>query len=382
MRFEMLSLKRIAAVALFAGMAGCTHEQTLTGPASVAGLQQSAPEQGLEIEGYGKIPPTATLSISLLSGRTVTLLAEQICRGPEGLFQRPEGYSECSRAVFVAAWSDIRAVHVEELDRLSTTLVVAGSALIVAGAILMASSGPKSNPSGPSSAPQRHTPANPRVNSGSQPQPLPPASARPGAAGEQRQSYDHSHTGSGGSSAVFIGVPLLDASSGSGGASSSDAAPAPQEGLAIARDARTDLAPLYTSARERRASLAPFVRAGADVCAAGTCAGFTARAGARIGNLFELSGGILLDRDAQGLRPMGLVGAGFHGGPPGVQWVALYVGTNAATDGASYRVSPEAGVRFELTDAISLGVLPAAFSYRSRTKQFNYTPAVDLGILF
>jgi hypothetical protein len=69
-------LKLLTALVALASAAGCTHEQTLAGPASVAGLQRSVPEQGLEIEGYGKIPPTATLSISLLSGGTVTLLAE------------------------------------------------------------------------------------------------------------------------------------------------------------------------------------------------------------------------------------------------------------------------------------------------------------------
>jgi hypothetical protein len=371
---EMHALKLLTALVAFASAAGCTHEQTLAGPVSVAGLQRSVPEQGLEIEGYGKIPPTATVSISLVSGGTVTLLAEQICRGPEGLFQRPEGYSICSRAVFVAGWSDIREVTVEELDRLSTTLVVAGSVLIVAGAVMMASSGSKS----PTKAepPKRHTPASPRVNSSATAQALPPVSARPGA--EEPSGYDHNNRGG---SAVYIGLPLFGNSS--GGASSSGSAQAPpQEGIAVASDARADLTPLYSSARERRASLAPFVRAGADVCATGTCSSFAARAGARFGNLFELSGGVLVDRDAQALKPMGLLSAGFHGGPPGVQWVALYVGTNAATDGSTYRISPEAGVRFELTEAISLGILPAAFAYRSREKRFNYTPAIDLGILF
>jgi hypothetical protein len=342
---------------------GCTHTGHVSGAAVGRAIQDQTGER-LRIEGYGEVTPSSTLRIVTRAGTATSVSAAEVCQTPQGLLVRSG--DTCALAKPIAAWAEIADIEVSEFDGLTTTALVAGSAAAVGIAVLSLSKDVP-HPSKPTAPKEEH----PAQHDGA-------ADGVALAARDLAMNVDVSRTAG---TLMYLAMTMPDQTPSMGRTPDWSPAPTEPSKLTDSKDAKR----LFSESEERKARWSPFVRGGAGlgVGSSGASGYGLARAGVLFSEFIELSAGALIERDVKGTAAL-LASANFglQGSAPGERWLALYLGSSISANGDLFRIDPALGVRFQPMTDLWLGVYPLAMSYRSTSKNFNWSPSLDIGSTF
>ncbi|WP_394830675.1 hypothetical protein LVJ94_29625 [Pendulispora rubella] len=299
------------------------------------------------------VRPGDTLTITTVEGN-VTAEAKRFCRNESGIFLRDED-QDCSQAARVAAWDDIESVKVEQFDGGSTaTVVTVGAAAVALIMVALAATNGKSGGKSKSSS----------------------------SAAPAYYHYHHHHP------AYFaFGFGSATSTSNASEESSREDQGPPRTVPASLPSTGQDSVPLFSGRAERRAIVRPTLRLDGGACAfSDYCLTGSARVGATFLDFLDISGGV---RWEQGKTDtvLGTVGAGLNGTFPRLPALSMYIGTQFGF-GDGFRIIPSAGLRVKPGGNVSIGILPASFTYfapdRSSPERSRvaYTPSLELGYEF
>ncbi|WP_394841373.1 hypothetical protein LZC95_30405 [Pendulispora brunnea] len=338
---------------------GCTSESVVRGDWSAQALR------GVETN-YGTIRMTASdgAPVHLRPGDSVTITtvegsvtadAGRFCRNQSAIFLREDG-QDCSQAARVAAWDDIESVKVEQFDGGSTATVVTVGAAAVALIMVGLAATKGDTKSGGKTAPP----------------PVP---------------YYHHHHHYPAYFAFGFGAGRTSSSSSYEDDSSPEYQGPPRTRPASLPSEGQDSVPLFSGRAQRRAIVRPSLRVDAGACAfSDRCFTGSARVGATFLDILDISGGV---RWEQGRTDtvLATAGAGLNGTFPRLPALSVYVGTQFGF-GDGFRIIPSAGLRLKPGGNVSIGILPASFTYFSPDRgspersRVAYTPSLELGYEF
>jgi len=346
---------------------GCTSESVVRGDWSAQALRGRETNYGtIRMTANDGAPvhvrPSDTLTITTVEG-SVTAEAGRFCRNESAIYLRDEG-QDCSQAGRVAAWDDIESVKVEQFDGGSTaTVVTVGAAAVALIMVALAA-----------------------TKSGSKPSTRGDAAPVVVAAAHSHHEYHHYPAyyafgfGSGTASTASTVSPSEESSSPEyQGPPRTVPAPLPSP--------EQDSVPLFSGRAQRRAVVRPSLRVDAGACAfSDSCLTGSARVGATFLDFLDISGGV---RWEQGKTDtvLGTVGAGLNGTFPRLPALSVYIGTQFGF-GDGYRIIPSAGLRVRPGGSLSIGILPASFTYFSpdrdspERRRVAYTPSLEIGYEF
>ncbi len=323
------------------GLLGCMSTETIAPTARMA-LAQSTTGDTIRVptENGGSVDfgPNATLHIE---GQEVP--AGEVYWNESGLYRK--------NGDFIAAWSDLRSVRVEQLDGAATVVVSATAALaIVIVAALLKNVGNVGGGGGKGGGSGGKAPSAGRSA------PNPPSVPSDPNVGEL----------------VFRTAEAIGRASYVNGAQVPDDEP------------DTDVAiPLFSRGARRRANVRALARLEGSACWPGEgprtdCVVGGARAGVRIVDLFELTAGIRTETSNNVTQPLAVVGGMIHGESPSFHWLALALGASVAFDGNRAHVIPMFSVRFRPVRGLWLGLIPLAPVYATDTGNWTMSSGVEI----
>ena len=326
----------------------CTSRD-LVAPAALTAFQRSTSDDFVRMPAAGggvvTFGPNATLNIE--GGQPTEIAAGDLYTNEEGLFKK-NGEPICS-------WRDLRRVSVEQVDGAATvalTATVAIAAVAIAAFLKSAPSGGGGKGGGGKGG---SAPKAPR----SAPNP-PSVTPDPGLTEVVfRTAEAASNMPANGS--VTVGAP-------------DETEP-------------STAMPLFSRGARRRANIRVLGRLEGGACwprmsepggASGDCLVSGARAGVRILDILELTGGVRVESDATRSQPLAVFGVMLHGEAPSAHWFALAAGASVAFDGDFAHVIPEVAFRFRPVRGLWLGLVPVEPVYRTESGTFTMASGVEL----
>jgi hypothetical protein len=341
-----LNLRALLALALSASLA-CTSKETIPTAARYA-LAQTTTGDFLRLPtvsgGFVEIGPSATLDID-----DEVVSAGDLYWSDWGLY-RKSGES-------IARWDDIRSIRVEQLDGVATVAVTATVAiLVVALAALLKGASPSSGSGGGGKggggggggkAPSAH-------GSAPNPSPIIPDPRYTEVAFRTVEALSNTR-GPG----ITVGMPDEEES----GATT----------------------PLFARGARRRANIRLLARAEGSACwpgsgSQGDCIVSGARAGVRLLDIFELTGGVRVESNATQNKAYAVFGAMLHGESPAAHWFALAVGASVAFDQTRAHIVPQLAARFRpfRNAGFWLGIVPVEPVYATDTDTWSMASGIEV----
>ena len=323
----------------------CTSKDTIPTAARYA-LAQSTTGDFVRLPtadgGVVEVGPNATF---VIDGEEVT--ARDLYWSDWGLF-RKTGES-------IARWDDIGSIRVEQIDGASTVAVTATVAIVVVALAALLKSAPsgsggKGGGGGHGGSGGGRAPA---ARSAPNPSPLVPDPT-----------------------ATEVGLRTLEAlSSTSRGPSVTVAASEEEES--------TTATPLFARGARRRANIRALARLEGSACwpgSRGDCIVSGGRAGVRLFDMFELTGGVRVESNALASKGYAVFGAMLHGEVPSAHWFALAVGASVAFDTTRVHVVPQLAARFRpfRNAGFWIGLVPVAPVYASDTDSWSMASGVEI----
>ena len=343
-----MSPRALVSLALSAALAsaGCTSTATVAPRARYA-LARTTGEDFVRLPtddgGSVVFGPNATLHVDGSEG-IVDVSASDLYSTEEGLIK--------STGEPVSTWDGLVGVKVEQIDGAATAAVTATVAIVVIGIAALL----KSAPSGGSKS------SSPRVSGSARP-PAVRSAPTPRAVDPDPAVTE-----------VLFRTAEAVASTPDGNVTVATPDVQPEPSSAI---------PLFSRGARRRAHVRVLARLEGGACwpgggPNGDCIASGARAGVRLVDLIELSGGVRLETSGPTTRPYAVFGGVIHGELPAAHWLALGVGANVAFDGVRTHVVPEISVRFRPARGLWLGLVPIAPMYRTEDGTWLMTSGVEL----
>lgn len=340
-------------VSLFVALAFATSACTSTeivAPRARTALGQSTSDDFVHLPtaGGGTVDfgPNATL---VIQGRDATeVSASDLYTNEEGLFQKD--------GELISTWDDLRGVTVKQLDGAATVAVTATVAVaVVALAAILKSSPSGGGSKGGSSGSSGSAPKAPPVRSAPNPSSVAPD---PGLTEVMFRTAEAAANANPNGPSVAVGVP--------------DDEPEP-----------TTAMPLFSRGARRRANVRVLGRLEGGLCwpgggSSGDCVVSGARAGVRLLDIFELTGGVRVESNAARSQPLAVLGAMLHGEAPSARWFALAAGASVAFDGERAHVVPEVAIRFRPVRGLWIGLVPVEPVYRSEDGGWSMASGVEL----
>ena len=339
-------------VALAVASAACTSTE-IVAPRARTALGQSTSDDFVHLPtatgGAVDFGPNATLTIE---GRgTTEVAASKLYTNEEGLFQKD--------GELISTWDDLRGVTVKQLDGAATVAVTATVAIaVVAIAALL-----KSAPSGGGS---KGGGSRGGATSASAPR-APPVRSAP--------NPSTSATDSGFTDVMFRTAEAV--------ANANPNGPAVSVGVPDDEPEPTTAMPLFSRGARRRANVRVVGRLEGGACwpgggSSGDCIVSGARAGVRLLDVFELTGGVRVESNEARSQPLAVLGAMLHGEAPSAHWFALAAGASVAFDGEHAHVVPEVAVRFRPVRGLWIGLVPVEPVYRTEDGGWSMASGVEL----
>jgi hypothetical protein len=325
-----------AALSLF--LLGCTSAETVA-PAARFALQQTTNADTI------RLPAESGGSVEF--GPNAKILVDGLAVDAKDLYWNERGIYARS-GDFIASWDSLQEVRVEQTDGAATVAVTAAAGVVVVVlAVLLKGGGKGLGGSGggghgtPSAATPRSAP-NP---------PLDPVVAETAL-----RTAD-----------ALVRSPFYIA------------------GAAVPEEREGPWVPLFSRDARRRAAVRLLARAEGGACwpgggQNGDCLVGGARAGVRLADMFELTGGVRTENQPQlgTTRPLAVFGAMLHGEVPSLHWLALAIGASVAFDADRAHVIPTFGVRFRPVRGLWLGLVPLQPVYATETGGWNMVSGIEL----
>lgn len=143
--------------------------------------------------------------------------------------------------------------------------------------------------------------------------------------------------------------------------------------------------PLFARGARRRANIRLLARAEGSACwpgagSQGDCIVSGARAGVRLLDMFELTGGVRVESNSLQNKAYAVFGAMLHGESPAAHWFALAVGASVAFDQTRAHVVPQLAARFRpfINAGFWLGVVPVEPVYDTATDTWSMASGVEV----
>lgn len=329
---------------------GCTSKETIPTEARYA-LARTTTADFVRLPtangGWVEVGPNATFYID-----DEVVNAGELYWSDWGLFRKT--------GEAISRWDDIRSIRVEQLDGAATVAVTATVAIVVVAlAALLKGGGPNlgnggkgggggGGGKGGGGSPSAH-------GSAPNPSPIIPDPRYTEVAFRTLEAVSSTSRGPG----VTVGVSQDDESE--------------------------TATPLFARGSRRRANIRLLARAEGSACwpgagSQGDCIVSGARAGVRLLDIFELTGGVRVESNALQSKTYAVFGAMLHGESPAAHWFALAVGASVAFDETRAHVVPQLAARFRpfLNAGFWLGVVPVEPVYDTATDTWSMASGVEV----
>ncbi len=328
---------------------GCTSKDVVSaGALSAFGYSTSADTIRLPTKQGGVVEfgPNATLSIGARD--TVEIPASSLYSTSWGLFQRD--------GTPIGSWDDIRSIEVEQLDGAATVAVTACAAVVIIAIAALFKNTPNFGSGGSKGASSSSGAKASSVRSA----PSAPTSGSAATNGDVAE-------------AVFRTAEALASSASN------------QSSITTATDDEdmSTATPLFSRGARRRANVRMLARLDGGACWPGggsnsDCFVTGARAGVRLIDVFELTGGVRVESNQTKSAALATFGAMFHGETPAAHWFAIAIGANVAFDGVRAHIVPQLSVRFRPVRGLWLGLVPVEPVYATETGGWTMASGVEI----
>jgi hypothetical protein len=345
-------------MALLAAGDACTWRSTVgAGPASVLANAppSSAVIEMVDVEGRtAQIDPATTLRFVRWDGATTEdFRASSLCRNQVGIL-------DCESGALITTWNDIANVQVEGFDAALTTVITSVVVVIVVALIAGKGGGGGGNGAGAGTG---HAAGG---HGG-------------GYGGGGRVAVVHPGAAGGGHIVLVsnVGGPVV----------------VPGEVAPTPPPPPSPSAPLFTPTAQRRSIIALSTAIDGGTCVYGptNCSTGAVRAGMRLANYVELTGGVramwgwgLADGVAR-WAPFG--GIGLHGEFPRFKQLAYYFGVEAGgSESLPFVFSLRPGLRFSPIPQLSIGLFPVSPTYidgpSTRPSGWQFPTSIEVSTAF
>jgi hypothetical protein len=346
-----LRTRATLAIALSASLAtsGCTSKEMVPTAARYA-LAQTTTGDFIRLPtvagGFVEVGPSATFTID-----EEVVTASNLYWSDWGLFRKT--------GEPIARWDDIRSIRVEQLDGAATVAVAATVAIVVVAlAALLKGGGGNGRGSGG------------KGGSGGG------GGGKGGGGGGSGRSAPNPSPIIPDPRYTEVAFRTLEA------VSSTSQGPGVTVG-ATEEDETTSATPLFARGARRRANIRVLARLDGGACwpgSRGDCIVSGGRIGVRLIDIFELTGGVRVESNAQQSNAMAVFGAMLHGESPAAHWFALAVGASVAFDATHAHVVPQIAARFRpfRNAGFWLGVVPVEPVYATETDTWSMASGVEI----